>query len=209
MGKYLQILLTRAYELPPISNCDILHIHYGIDGWLEQCNDRETKAFRFISQKHIDSHTIMQIVEEMNDGWVPSKILLKDTVFSNNETIGIWNRTIMELPPLPSTQLASHEDTQPCLPSLKNQHPQTHAAKQPAHAAKQPALLPIPQKKQDAIQSHASYNKINPKNASNNYSSQPSSYNKSHKPLKSQYKNQSSPTPVTCKIVLHAAKLHQ
>lgn len=208
MGKYLQILLTRAYELPPISNCNILHIHYGIDGWLEECND-QIRAFRFVSQKHIDKQTIMQIVEEMEDGWMPSKILLKDTVFSNNETVGIWNRVIMELPPI---QLAFREDMQMNPSHPKNQHPQTHASAVALKKQPLPALLPTPpqmhQKKiQGAKQSRASCN--NKTIASNNYSSQPSSYNKSHKPLKSQYKNQSLPTLANCLIVLPAAKPHQ
>ncbi len=198
MGKYLQILLTRNYDMPPISNCSIMHIQYGCDGWIEQI-DNNYKGYRFIRQSHIDKHTIMQIVEEMEDGWVPSQILLKDTVFntvvSTNELItenimGWWNRKIMEIPPI---QLEALQD-EPVHLERTNQHRQIH--NMVASSKKQPALLPTPAAVAASLAAPSSYKKSNSKNEYSKKYAKPSSYNNQYTPLKAHHKNQSSPIPL-------------
>jgi hypothetical protein len=246
MGKYLQILLTRNYDMASIpnctagacpstsivaddncttgacpstsivadDNCSIMHIQYGSNGWLEKI-DNNYKGYRFIRQSHIDKHTIMQIVEEMDDGWVPEQILLTDTVFntivSTNELItennmGWWNRKIMVLPlvsctpllplaklPLPAIQLETQQD-EPIHLVQKNQRQQTHAGP----LKKQPALLPTPRSAGSVAQSQASFynNKSNSKNEHQQKFAQPSSYNRQYTSLKAHHANQSSFIPL-------------
>ena len=200
MGKYLQILLTRNYDMPSIvadDNCSVMHIQYGSNGWLEKI-DNNYKGYRFVRQSHVDKHTIMQIVEEMNDGWVPEQILLTDTVFntivSTNELItennmGWWNRKIMVLP---ATQLETQQD-EPIRLVQKNQHQQTHAGP----SKKQPALLPTPRSVPAQPQPASFYNnKSNSKNEHPQKFVQPSSYNRQYTSLKAHHANQSSPIPL-------------
>ena len=222
MGKYLQILLTRNYDMPPISNCSIMHIQYGSNGWLENI-DNNYKGYRFVHQSHIDKHTIMQIVEEMDDGWVPEQILLTDTVFNTivltNELItennmGWWNRKIMELPsaklplmgvsctpllpsaklPLPLPLSSIQLETQQDEPIHLVQKNQ----RQQTHAVpskKQSALLPTPC---SVAQSPASFynNKSNSKSEHQQKFSQPSSYNRQYISLKAHHANQASFVPL-------------
>ena len=249
MGKYLQILLTRNYDMLSIpnctagvcpstsivadDNCSIMHIQYGSNGWLENI-DNNYKGYRFVRQSHIDKYTIMQIVEEMNDGWVPEQILLTDTVFntivSTNELItennmGWWNRKIMVLPSakLPligvsCTPLLPLVSSTPLLPAIqleiqqdepihlvqKNQHQQTHAGS----SKKQPALLPTPRSAlAQSLQASFYNNKSNSKNEHQQKFAQPSSYNRQYTSLKAHHANQSSPIPLI-PLIDSSAKHH-
>lgn len=218
MGKYLQFLLTHNYELPSISNCHICKISYGINGWTEEYNGI-IKTYRFVKQSHVDKYTIIQIVEEMEDGWVPSQILLTDTTFYSclnenesvrEESIGHWVRKSMVLP---SIQLEDLQDEQTPQAeyyvkkkeSVREQRGQQkqqrnqHLRTPHADGEKQLPLLPLPSQKQGgaaAVNRHAYNNKSYSNNDSKISSVQPSSYNKPQGSLKSHNKIQSSPIPL-------------
>ncbi len=109
MGRYIQILLTAtpAVCLDPdtIVNGTVTHFLYGPEGWIEQSGS-SCQGYRLISQRAVDADTIMQIVEVMEDGWIPSQIYMKDIGcitpleggqgFTESQ-VGFWNRRIMDI----------------------------------------------------------------------------------------------------------------
>ncbi len=124
MGKYTHILLTAtpATCLDPdtIVNGEVTHFFYGPEGWVEQSGDKRCgcQGYRLISQRALDADTIMQIVEVMDDGWVPSQIYLKDigciTPLEGGQgfkeaQVGFWNRGSMEIemPPQAAAEAAA------------------------------------------------------------------------------------------------------
>lgn len=122
MGRYIQILLTAtpAACLDPdmIINGTVTHFLYGPEGWVEQSGGERSggersggerssscQGYRFISQRAVNADTIMQIVEVMEDGWVPSQIYMKDIACITQleggkgfkeAQVGSWNRRIMD-----------------------------------------------------------------------------------------------------------------
>ncbi len=125
--------------------------YFGPEGWIEECNG-SVQGYRIVSQR--SAHNIIaQIVEEMPDGWSPSKIYKQDVSFIKQlatttttfreDVVGCWNRRMIDI-----NTLEDLEET-PVVASAQ-QHADTVSSKQSLLGAPPSAHVrpPLPQKHQ-------------------------------------------------------------
>ncbi len=123
MKEFYQILTVKTGALN--EEGDIVHYFYGPEGWIEKC-EGQTVGYRLIQQRATaNGMAISQIVERMQDGWIPSQILFRDVAIrkwlgdgQNVADVGGWQQTFMVVPlPLAApvaaaTQSADRRGTQ-------------------------------------------------------------------------------------------------